>query len=143
QLQFTLNATDPDADAVLYAAVGSLPQGAEFDVSNGRFTWTPNYDQAGDYTLAFSASDVSGLSDTIQVHINVSDVNRLPVLTFTNHQGVIGDPLQFSVTGTDPDTAETLVFSARGLPDGASLNPVTGAFVWTPGPGQVGTYLVT
>ena len=28
--------------------VGSLPQGAEFDASNGRFAWIPDYDQAGE-----------------------------------------------------------------------------------------------
>ena len=56
-LQFTLVATDPDGDAVVYAPVGALPQGAEFDGSNGRFTWTPGYDQAGEYTLRFGARD--------------------------------------------------------------------------------------
>ena len=69
QLQFTLTATDPDGDAVIYAPATPLPQGAEFDVSNGRFTWTPSYDQAGDYTLGFTATDPSGLSDSLSVHV--------------------------------------------------------------------------
>ena len=142
-VQFTLTATDPDGDAVLYAPVGPLPQGAEFDVSNGRFVWTPSYDQAGDYVLGFSASDNAGASDTIQVHVSVFDVNRVPALSFTNHQVVVGDPLHFTIGGSDPDSGETLRFSARGLPDGATLDPVTGAFAWTPGAGQVGAYLAT
>src|SRR5205823_753105 len=33
--------------------------------------------------------------------------------------------------------------AARGLPDGATLDPVTGAFSWTPAAGQIGSYLVT
>src|SRR5262249_52734040 len=82
-------------------------------------------------------------SDTLQVRISVFDVNRLPTLSFTNHQGVVGDPLHFTIAGADPDSGEALVFSAHGLPDGATLDPVTGAFSWTPGAGQVGSYLAT
>ncbi|MCX7894015.1 MAG: putative Ig domain-containing protein, partial [Burkholderiales bacterium] len=40
------------------------------------------------------------------------------------------------------DTGTVLRFAAEGLPDGASLDPATGAFAWTPGPGQAGDYLV-
>src|SRR5207248_3029894 len=118
-LQFTVRATDPDGDAVIYAPATPLPDGADFDVSNGRFAWTPGYDQAGDYTLTFDATDAAGLFDTLQVHVGVSDVNRVPALSFTNHQVVAGDALRFTIGATDPDTGETLAFSARGLPDGA------------------------
>ncbi len=141
-LQFTLVATDPDGDALTYTPVGNLPQGAEFDGSNGRFTWAPGYDQAGDYTLGFAARDAAGAQDTVAVRVSVADVNRLPVLAFTNHQVALGETLRFVVTGADADSNETLRFTTNGLPEGASFDTVTGQFSWTPGPGQVGDYLV-
>ncbi len=39
--------------------------------------------------------------------------------------------LQFTVTATDSD-GDTLTYSATGLPSGASLDPITGVFSWTP-----------
>ena len=71
------------------------------------------------------------------------NVNRVPTLSFTNHQVVVGDTMQFAIVGSDPDVGDTVRFSARGLPDGAKLDPVTGAFSWTPGPVYLGGYLVT
>ena len=142
-LQFTLVATDPDGDAVIYAPAAPLPQGSAFDGSNGRFTWTPTYDQSGDYTLSFTARDAAGLFDTLQVQVDIADVNRPPSLSFTSHRVVLGDTLQFTIGGSDPDSGDTLTFSASGLPDGAMLDSATGAFSWTPGPGQIGTYPIT
>ncbi|MBN2295624.1 MAG: tandem-95 repeat protein [Pirellulales bacterium] len=51
------------------------------------------------------------------------------------------EELTFVVTATDEDVpAETLTYSATGLPDGAALDPTTGVFSWTPnelqGPGS-------
>ena len=53
-----------------------------------------------------------------------------------------GAPLSLTLSGTDPD-GEQLIFSASGLPDGATLDPPTGAFSWTPNSEQAGTYSIT
>jgi hypothetical protein len=45
--------------------------------------------------------------------------------------------------GTDPNQGLTLTYSALGMPEGATLDPNTGQFTWTPGPTQVGDYSVT
>ena len=141
-LQFTLLGSDPDGDAVLYAPLGALPAGSFFDPSNGLFEWAPDFNQAGDYTLSFTATDSAGLKDTLAVQVAVADVNREPVPLFTHHLATLGETLRFKVGGSDLDSHETLRFGARGLPDGATFDAVTGNFVWTPGPGQAGDYLV-
>jgi hypothetical protein len=56
QLSFTVPATDPEGDALTYSATG-LPSGATFDPATQTFTWTPNYSQAGTYTVTFKAVD--------------------------------------------------------------------------------------
>lgn len=52
--------------------------------------------------------------------------------------------LTFTTSATDPDIpANTLVFSlSGGPPSGASVNPSSGAFSWTPAEDQDGTHLL-
>jgi len=141
-IQFTLFGTDPDGDALVYAPLAPLPTGSFFNTSTGLFEWIPSHDQAGDYTLNFATRDSNDAEDTLSVKLAIADVNRAPVLTLTNHLAALGQSLQFSLGGADSDLNETLHFSATGLPEGATLDPVTGAFSWTPGAGQAGDYLV-
>ncbi len=73
-LTIPFQATDPDGNRIIFSYLGTLPQGAVFaDSGNGRgsFTWTPTVDQAGTYNLTFIAADTTGLSDSMQVQINV------------------------------------------------------------------------
>ena len=51
-------------------------------------------------------------------------------------------PLQFTVAAFDPNRAP-ITYSASPLPDGASLDPVTGQFAWTPTGAQIGSYDIT
>jgi Putative Ig domain/Bacterial Ig domain/Dockerin type I domain/RHS Repeat/Bacterial Ig-like domain (group 2) len=60
----------------------------------------------------------------------------------SNHQVVLGQELSFKLAAADPDSGDMLTYSAKGLPDGATLDAGTGAIQWTPGAGQVGDYLV-
>ena len=49
-----------------------------------------------------------------------------------------GTPVDLQFTATDPDSAQTLTFSLLTPIAGATLDPVTGHFHWTPTPAQVG-----
>jgi PKD repeat protein len=60
----------------MYSASG-LPAGASFDPETRQFSWTPDYTQAGEYTVTFTASDGTrsySLSGTKTVTIMVRDV---------------------------------------------------------------------
>ena len=48
--------------------------------------------------LGFAVRDAAGAQDTVSVRIGVADVNRVPVLAFTNHQVALGDTLRFNTT---------------------------------------------
>ena len=141
-VQFTLLATDPDGDTTTYASVTPLPTHAQLDAHTGQFTWTPDFAQAGNYTLTFSATDTAGLTDTTVVSVQIANVDRSPAIQVADQSVILGGALQFTLKGTDPDAGDSLTFSATGLPDGATLDANTGVVMWTPAAGQAGDYPV-
>lgn len=77
-LTFTVTATDADGDTVALAASG-LPTGAAFadnEDNSGTFTWAPGFDQAGTYTVTFTADDGEGGTGSDQTVITVNDVDE-------------------------------------------------------------------
>jgi len=75
------------------------------------------------------------LSDTETFTILVNEVNLAPsIVTVSNRTVNEGSVLTFVVTATDPDVpVRPLTFSLDpGAPAGASINPNTGQFSWTP-----------
>ena len=85
-------------------------------------------------TFDYEICDTLGLCDTATVTVTVTAVNDPPVLGAVGNQSV--DELvllTFTATATDADVpADTLTFSLSGEPVGASIDPVTGVFSWTP-----------
>jgi len=73
-LTFTVAATDPDNDSLIYSA-SNLPEGASFDPGTRTFSWTPRYDQAGVYTVHFEVSD-GELTDAEDITITVVQLNE-------------------------------------------------------------------
>jgi hypothetical protein len=78
---------------------------------------------------------------SIQITVNGQDTtNQPPVLSTIGDKSVNeGQLVMFIVSATDPD-GDTLSYSASNLPEGASFDPETGVFSWTPGTGQAGSY---
>jgi hypothetical protein len=144
-LSFTLSATDPDGDDLAFTAA-NLPAGAEFDPDTATFSWTPTFDQAGNYEdINFTVTDSGDPMelDTELITITVGDVNRPPEITPIGPQTVFEDELlAFTVTAADPD-GDAVSLSASGLPDGATFDAPTATFTWTPSRSQAGNYTVT
>ena len=68
------------------------------------------------------------------------NINEAPVLALIGNKSVNeGEPLEFIISATDPD-GDTLTYSASTLPSGASFNPDTRTFSWTPLYSQAGVY---
>ncbi len=141
-LQFAIVGGDPDGDATTLSVVSGLPQGATFNPNTGAFSWRPGFEQAGTYTIVFGLQDPAGASDTTAVDLVIDNVNRPPVVATSSRNATLGVPFAFPIVATDLDLGTTLTFGASNLPAGASVNPQTGVFSWTPGPAQAGEYAV-
>ncbi|MEE9344957.1 MAG: Ig-like domain-containing protein [Methylococcales bacterium] len=147
ELSFNVQATDPDGNAITLT-VSNSPSGAVFTDNgngNGTFTWVPDFGQAGNYTVMFTATDDGApmQSDTIDVTITIGDVNQPPVLSMIGNRVVVEDELlEIILTGSDPD-GDNLSYSASNLPTGAAFNDNgdgTATFSWMPNFDQAGNY---
>jgi hypothetical protein len=79
--------------------------------------------------------------DNLPLVVYQAYVNYPPVLAPIGDQAVAeGQALSFTLAATDPNAGETLTFSAANLPPGATFDPATATFTWTPGYDQAGTY---
>ncbi|HZE68365.1 MAG TPA: Ig-like domain-containing protein [Pyrinomonadaceae bacterium] len=111
-------------------------------LNSGQVSFTPagNYNGAAsfDYQVCDNGS-TNGLPDakctTGRVDVTISSVNDPPVLTGVPAMASVayGSELTFTAHASDVDVpSQTLVFSLVGAPAGASINPATGVFSWTP-----------
>lgn len=89
-LQFTVSATDPDGQALIFSAV-SLPTDANFDINSRNFTWTPNANQLGSHAAIFRVSDGSLTAD-MSVGISVYQNYQPPVYQPPAYQPPVYQP---------------------------------------------------
>ncbi|MCA9197813.1 MAG: putative Ig domain-containing protein, partial [Planctomycetales bacterium] len=138
---FQVSAIDQDEDALEFWAT-NLPGGAVFDPSTKGFYWGATAGQAGTYHVHFTVSDGHAESHITRT-IEIRPIDLPPVLVPTGGRLLTeGDALQIQLHATDPE-GDSVRYSASGLPEGATLHPITGKFEWTPGYSQAGEYLVT
>ena len=140
---FTAQATDVDSASLTFSLV-SAPAGATINGSTGQFAWTPTEAQGGTgVPYAFKVRVTDGTSNTdADVMITVSEVNQAPTLNVaTSHTVPLGETLTFVAVGSDADIP-VLVLSyglSGAVPAGASIDPATGVFNWTPTAAQAGS----
>ncbi|MGH7681629.1 MAG: putative Ig domain-containing protein, partial [Candidatus Eiseniibacteriota bacterium] len=145
---FTAIATDPDyGQTRTFTLDAGAPAGASINPLTGVFIWTPTDAQGpGSYPVTVRVTDngTPPLSDFEAITITVHDVNAAPVLALIGSKTVLPMvALTFTASATDPDIpVNTLTFSLdAGEPAGATIDPTSGAFSWTPT--AAGTYPVT
>ncbi|MEM9828242.1 MAG: Ig-like domain-containing protein, partial [Planctomycetota bacterium] len=115
----TLN--PPDAVSKVRYRAENLPEGATFDVGTAQFSWTPRFDQSGDYVVRFTATDDGdGVGDEItvtsEVPISVRELNRRPVIdAIPNVEVDRGEALDIPVFASDPDGDAVTLQGVNGL----------------------------
>ena len=152
------------AGATLAYSADTLPFGATLDATTGRFSWTPGYDQHGDYTFDISVTD--GTTTASQpVELDVLNANGAPSFeSLDGLQTFTGQAIGFQAFAFDPDNpdfepsvrdasgnlvdegetdASVTVSVVGALPPGATFDPGTWLFSWTPTAAQAGVYSVT
>ena len=135
-LDFTLEYWNGSA----WASASSI--GAKIYQYSGDFVWTPTTAQAGNWKFRVHATDQLGLEDTDTFTVTVSSAgNSPPALNAIGDKTVKeNNPLTFTATAADVDVGQTKTFSLGvGAPAGASIDPFTGVFTWTPSESQGGT----
>ncbi|MGH1365209.1 MAG: putative Ig domain-containing protein [Calditrichia bacterium] len=143
-LKITLEASDKDREDKdkLRFSMQNAPNGATLDSKSGAFSWTPTYDQSGSYRVLYTVSD-GEYTDTTSLPVTVNHVNRAPTLDdIANQTTDENQEVRFTINGSDSDTEDTgaLTFGASGLPEGATFNPTSRVFNWTPTFEQSGSY---
>ncbi len=152
---FTINAVsnDPDGAGVPRMWVENLPANADTNtVIALTLTFTPDFTQAGAYSITFWAQDVDGLALTSSqvIEINVVEVgNQAPVITSLLPDTIdvfVGTQHVIYLTADDPD-GDLVVFEATDTLTGAALindGGNTARHVYDPDNSDVGlVYLIT
>jgi len=135
---FTAKASDPDTEQSFTFSLGQdAPPGSTIHPITGAFRWTPSEaDGPGTFSFLVRATDNGAppRTGTTRVTINVSEVNRPPVVpAVTEATAGEGQLLSIALPASDPDLpANALSFAVDGpVPDGLSLSP-TGQLTWIP-----------
>jgi len=166
-VNFTITGTDPNAGDVLTISSSALPNGSAMNPAlpvsgpsgiSSEFSWTPTSGQEGGYSITYTVTDSSGESCSSIVDILVEaspPVNEPPVCDLSIGDSVVvtvGDAINFTITGTDPNAGDVLTISSSTLPNGSAMNPalpvsgpsgISSEFSWTPTAGQEGNYTIT
>ena len=149
-LTVNVTAADPDGNALSSLIAVGLPAGATFTPGagnlSGTLSWTPDFTQAGTYSVRFTAANALAGSDTTD--ITVTNVDRPPVVTAATNATVAENGLlTVNVSVAEPDGEPIATLAATGLPVGATFTPgpgnTTGTLSWTPDYSQAGSYSVT
>ena len=99
----------------------------------------------GDHIIYFKFTGAEGATVDVDF-VNMAAPTQLTVPRFSmpvfpaTELVVQGVPYQATYTAIDANTADTLVYRPISIPQGATLDPSTGAFNWTPMPSQAGVH---
>ncbi|MDH3760002.1 MAG: Ig-like domain-containing protein [Gammaproteobacteria bacterium] len=126
--QYQVDATDPD-DSVLAYTLDTAPAGMSVS-PDGFVSWTPGFDEAGDYAVELRVTDGQNASVTQSYTLSVSNSNRAPQITSIPISFVVqGDDWIYQLEATDPD-GDGLTFSMDQSPAGAVFDPATASVNW-------------
>jgi hypothetical protein len=137
-LTLDVAASDLDAEAITSLSATGLPAGATFTAgagnTSGTLSWTPGFNQAGSYTVTFTASNA--LSDSAITQLTITGTDRAPVVSAPDTVTFFaGQPQSVTVAALDPDGDAITTLTATGLPVGATFtrshSNTIGTLSWT------------
>lgn len=133
--------TDADSTTLTYTAAlvggGALPTWLNFDGPSRTFSGTFSNSDTSPLQIRVTANDGNGGTVATDFQLTLVGTNEPPVLTTIGNKSIgEGNQLTFTVSATDANSGQTLVYSATGLPTGATFDANTHVFSWTPSEDQ-------
>ncbi len=139
-----LLAADSDGDGLSYSVLG-LPDGLAIDQVSGQISGTVDPIAAGSYSIVVTATDdgIPKLATEALFNWEITNINRSPSISSPIAQfNVEGETVNLQILASDPDS-DALSFTAEGLPEGLTINSLTGQISGTVGPTAAGSHIVT
>ena len=146
---FTYTASDPDGDVLTYSVVtvaGDSSTGAT--MQDSVFTWTPGFDQAGEYSFDVKVTDngAPNLSASDTLVVVVTNVNAAPVFTVEVPKDTVfvGETAEITYVASDEDN-DALTFGFYDeSPDGSTLTASGDSvvFKWTPVADETAIFII-
>ena len=141
QLSITLEASDLHEDPLTLSITSPPSLGALdlTDLANGLVVYRPYADKVGQDIFEYTAVDPYGNASSATVSVRIESANTPPVFE-TELQIIktfVGDLVELTVVAIDAD-GDTLTYSIQPEIDGATIDPQSGQFSWTPQPSQEG-----
>jgi PKD repeat protein len=136
-LQFGVSASDPDGNQLTLSASPLITNMQFLDYANGtgQFTFSPNFAQAGIYSVTFRVFDGAAY-DSARSRIYVADQgNQYPVLNPIGPRAIAeGGVLTIDISATDPEGFMPLLFIDNPLDSSTFVDNRngTGRFVYYP-----------
>lgn len=128
-----VHAVDSTAGQTLAYSASGLPPGLSIS-SSGVISGIPT--TAGSFTVTVTATDSTGASGFATLTWTVAGTGSGNTVTVTNpgnQTGTVGTAIGgLQVHATDSASAQTLTYTADGLPSGLSINSATGLISGTP-----------
>jgi len=137
---FNIKATgaDVDTDNTVTLSATGVPSGAVWNAGTGDFAWTPNFTQAGGYSVVFTVKDSKNATASVTAAITVTNVNGAPRFDVAGAKQMpdttiwTGKNFVFTYKAIDPQGDPVSYYLVQPAPENAVMVPSTGVFGWRP-----------
>ena len=128
-LPVTLTATEVDGDALTYS-ITTPPAHGSLSGTAPNLTYTPTTNYHGADSFTFNASDgIASSSATVSITVNA--VNDAPVANALEVNTEVGEPVSFTLTGSDVE-GSSLTWNVSSAPAFGTLSGTAPALTFTP-----------
>ena len=131
-----LQSNDENGDQLLFGVEGQLPEGASIDPKTGQFTWDVPLSYASrTVRVRFTVTDGEA-TDSMDVRflVRAGGTGPSPPVfePLDSFEAEVLVPLELKLVANDPD-GDAIRYGIDGpVPEGATIDPDTGVFAWTP-----------